>query len=311
MGGRTCSLSRLRAEPQWSPKQEIVMRRSFRTYLAAAAAAVLSLSALPSSAAATWSIIAVDTNSGLVVIASATCVTAEGLRTRGGLKSIQAIIVPGVGVAAAQAAVDRTRANQTLIYEEMQKGTSPDEILRMLSEDERFDSRQFGIVDLQGRMAGYSGPGNGYAALAVQSEVRGEGIYFAVQGNILESDRVVLNAVDAFLAEDGTVVDRVMAGMEAADLAGGDSRCSCRTDPVPETTADCRHRTAHVAYIAAATADDALGEGHSDGDYSLFIDVDDENTRPDELASPVATLRLRYDAWKADGGLQSLGLGMQ
>lgn len=273
------------------------------------AIAALFLGMSPTPASATWSIIAVDTRSGLVVIASATCVTAEGLRSRGGLKSIQAIIVPGIGVAAAQAGVDGTRANQTLIYDQMRKGTDPDVILRMLSEDERFQSRQFGFVDLQGRMAGFSGANNGYAAIAVQSEVRDEGIYFAVQGNILESRDVVLDAVSAFVDAEGTVLDRVMAGMEAADRAGGDSRCSCRTDPVPETEARCTHRTAHVAYIAAATPEDPLGEGHSDGDYSLFIDVDNENTRPSESADPVATLRMRFDAWKASGGLADLGLG--
>lgn len=281
------------------------LRRTAPFLLAAA------LTLLPSTASATWSIIAVDTRSGLVVIASATCVTAEGLRTRGGLKGIQAVIVPGVGVAAAQAGVDRTRANQTLIFEQIQAGTDPDEILRMLSVDENFQRRQFGIVDLQGRMAGFSGTGNGFAALAVQSEVRDQGIYFAVQGNILESDAVVLDAVAAFLAEDGTVVDRVMAGMEAADRAGGDSRCSCRTDPVPETESGCRHRTAHVAYVAAAKPEDPIGSGHSDGQYSLFIDVDDENTQPAESANPVETLRMRYDAWKAAGGLASLGLAME
>lgn len=274
-----------------------------------ALAVVAASTLLPAPVAATWSIIAVDTRSGLVVIASATCVTAEGLRERGGLKSIQAIIVPGIGVAAAQAGVDGTRANQTLIFEQMRGGTDPDQILRMLSADPNFQRRQFGIVDLQGRMAGFSGTGNGFAALAVQTEVRDRGIYFAIQGNILESEAVVLDAVAAFLAEDGTVVDRVMAGMEAADRAGGDSRCSCRTEGVPEVDAPCRHRTAHVAYIAAAKPDDPVGAGHSDGRYSLFIDVDNENTRPDESASPVATLRLRFDAWKRGGGLATLGLG--
>jgi len=270
----------------------------------------LALVLLPRPVEATWSIIAVDTETGLVVIASATCVTAEGLRSRGGLKSIQAVIVPGVGVAAAQAAVDRTRENQMLIYEQMQAGTDPDVILDMLSEDPSFQRRQFGIVDLQGRMAGFSGSGNGYASLAVQSEIRDEGIYFAVQGNILENHDVVLDAVDAILADEGTIVDRVMAGMEAASAAGGDARCSCRTDPVPETETGCRHRTAHVAYIAAARPEDPVGEGHSDGDYSLFLDVDDENTRPHESASPVATLRMRFDAWKSGGGLDRLGLEM-
>ena len=238
-------------------------------------------------------------------------VSAEGLRSRGGLMSIQAVVVPGMGVAAAQAGVDSSRENQMLIFRELQAGTDPDDILDMLKEDPDIQRRQFGIVDLQGRMAGFSGTGNGYAALAVQSEVRHEGIYFAIQGNILESDRVVTAAVDAFLAAEGTVTDRVMAAMEAADYNGGDARCSCRTDPVPETEMDCRHRTAHVAYIAAAKPEDMVGEGHSDGDYTLFIDVDDENTTADENPSPVATLRMRYDAWKAGGGMATLGLGMR
>lgn len=290
------------------PQENVMSRMSLRTSLFAAVAA-FAFTLFPTPAAATWSIVAVDTNTGVVVIASATCVSAEGLRTRGGLKSIQAVIVPGMGVAAAQAGVDSSRQNQMLIFREMQAGTDPDDILRMLHEDEAIQRRQFGIVDLQGRMAGFSGSGNGYASLAVQSEVRGEGIYFAVQGNILESDRVVTAAVDAFLADEGTVVDRVMAAMEAADFNGGDARCSCRTDPVPETEMDCRHRTAHVAYIAAAKPEDPIGEGHSDGEYTLFIDVDDENTLASESPSPVETLRMRYDEWKEGGGLATLGLG--
>jgi uncharacterized Ntn-hydrolase superfamily protein len=286
------------------------MRRPFvrPTLMLAMVAMVLAL--VPQPVAATWSIIAVDTRRGLVVISSATCVSAEGLRTRGGLMGIQAVIVPGIGVAAAQAGVDGTRANQTLIFDEMKKGTDPDDILEMLKEDPRIQSRQFGFVDLQGRMAGFSGENNGYASLAVQTEVRDQGIYFAIQGNILENELVVLNAVAAFLNSDGTVLDRVMAGMEAADHAGGDSRCSCRTQPVPETEARCTNRTAHVAYIAAAKPEDPDGGAHSGGEYSLFLDVDDENTQPDEDANPVKTLRMRYDAWKAGGGPAELGLGM-
>jgi len=282
------------------------MIRATRHTLAILGATVLLFIAAPLSA--TWSIIAVDTRTGLVVIASATCVSAEGLRSRGGLKGIQAVVVPGVGVAAAQAGVDGTGANQMLIFEQMRQRTDPDEIIRMLSEDPRFESRQFRIVDLHGRAAGFSGASNGYASLGLQGEVTGEGIYYAVQGNILESDMVVLQAVEAFMAAQGTVLDRVMAGMEAADHAGGDSRCSCRTQPVPETEMDCRHRTAHVAYIAAAKPEDSIGEGHSDGDYSMWIDVDDENIETTESPNPVETLRMRFDAWKESGGEAALGL---
>ena len=44
-------------------------------------------------------------------------------------------------------------------------------------------------------------------------------------GNILKSDEVVHAAVAAFSAEKGSLTDRVMAAMEAAD-SKGDSRCT-------------------------------------------------------------------------------------
>ena len=42
--------------------------------------------------------------------------------------SIQAVVVPGMGVAAAQAGVDSSRENQMLIFRELQAGTDPDEM---------------------------------------------------------------------------------------------------------------------------------------------------------------------------------------
>ena len=256
----------------------------------------------PSLLSATWSVIAVDTRSGQVIIASATCV-AQG-RFAGfpakGLMDIQAIVVPGVAVAAAQAAVDNTRENQRLIYRELKAGTPPDEIIEMLSEDPRFAGRQFGIVDLQGRCAGHSGSGNGAASLHVADSIPDQGIFFSIQGNILASDDVVHMAVAAFKGEGGTMADRVMAAMEAADAEGGDRRCTCESEPVLEVP--CDGKTSHVAYILVANPDDTEGESFNDGEYSLFIDVHDENIQAGENANPVRTLRMRYDRWKEGGG---------
>ena len=254
---------------------------------------------VPAVLSATWSVIAIDTRTGQVIIASATCV-AQG-RFAGfpaaGLMDIQAIVVPGVAVAAAQAAVDNTRANQELIYRELKAGTSPDEIIEMLSADPRFESRQFGIVDLQGRCAGHSGSGNGAASLNVADSVPDQGIFFSVQGNILASDDVVHMAVAAFKSEGGTMADRVMAAMEAADAQGGDRRCTCGSEPV--LTVPCDGKTSHVAYILVADPGNPEGVSFNDGRYSLFIDVTDENIGPGENANPVRTLRMRYDRWKA------------
>ncbi len=234
-----------------------------------------------------------------MVIASATCVAQE--RFAGfpaeGLMDIQAIVVPGLGVAAAQAGVDDTRENQNLIYREMKNGTAPEDILAMLQEDPRIERRQFGIVDLQGRCAGFSGEENGDASLSVQDSIPGSGIVFSIQGNILASDAVVHDAAAAFRHTPGTLADRVMAAMEAADRAGGDRRCTCATEPVPD--APCEFRTSFVAYLLMADREDPEGQGYNDGEYRLYLNVTDQNLRPGEDANPVRTLRMRYDAWKA------------
>ena len=262
--------------------------------------ALVFIFAFHSTAFATWSIIALDRSTGQVIIASATCVPQAGFpgRPSRDLMDIQAVIVPGVGVAACQAGVDNTRANQMLVYQELLKGTDPVEILEMLHRDERIQSRQFGIIDMQGRSIGFSGENNRFAALHVSGRV-GEDIFYQVQGNILFSERVMYDAALAFTKVHGTLADRVMAAMKAADDAGGDSRCTCEREPKP--VAACDGKTAHVAYIATANRDDTPGTSHNDGDYYAYISVTDENILPTENANPVKTLRMRYDAWKNDG----------
>src|SRR5262249_46651354 len=78
-------------------------------------------------ALATWSVIAVDKKTAQIVIASATCVPQQAFAgfPAKGLKDVQAIILPGVGIAAAQANVDRTRSLQKRIAEELNRGTDP------------------------------------------------------------------------------------------------------------------------------------------------------------------------------------------
>lgn len=250
---------------------------------------------------ATWSVLAVDAATGRVVVASATCV-AQG-RFAGfpalGLMDVQAIVVPGIGVAAAQAGVDNTRRNQWLIFRQMQAGTPPAEIIDMLRTDPSIERRQFGIVDLRGRTSGFSGSRNGAASLDVQGHVPGTAIHFSVQGNILAADSVVYNAVQALIEGGPSLADRVMAAMEAADAAGGDRRCTCESEPVlPDTP--CNGKTSHVAYILEARPPDPNGDSFNDGEYHMYISATDEDIAPDEDANPVITLRRRYEAWKND-----------
>jgi hypothetical protein len=265
--------------------------------------AVLALLALPSSAFATWSVIAVDRSTNRVVIASATCVDQNDEF----LKGVQAVVVPGKGVAACQAAVDGTHANQMLVYQELQKGTDPKAIVEVLSRDPAFQSRQFGILDLQGRRAGHSGLTNGYVSQDIQGQVPGTDIFYSIQGNILRPSQVVPNAVQAFVSTTGAITDRVMAAMEAADGSGGDSRCTCPPWPTDgsKPAVPCDGRTAHVAYILMAEKTDASGDSHNNGKYTMYITV--SQPAPDhgpnvikagENLNPVKTLRLRYDEWR-------------
>ena len=181
----------------------------------------------PSYAFATWSVIAVDRATSRVVIASATCVD----RGDQFLMSVQAVVVPGKGVAACQAAVDMTHQNQMLVFQELEKGTNPKQIIELLSKDPAFQSRQFGILDLQGRQAGHSGLTNGNVSQHLQGQVPETEIFYSIQGNILRPGEVVPNAVQAFLKNHGAITDRVMAAMEAADDSGGDSRCTPQSTP--------------------------------------------------------------------------------
>ena len=265
--------------------------------------ALLLLTALPSSAFATWSVIAVDRSTNRVVIASATCVDQNDEF----LKGVQAVVVPGKGVAACQAAVDGTHANQMLVFQELQKGTDPAKIIEMLAADPAYQSRQFGILDLQGRRAGHSGLSNGYVSQDMQGQVPGTEIFYSIQGNILRPGQVVPNAVQAFVAANGAITDRVMAAMEAADGSGGDSRCTCppwpsdgSKPPIP-----CDGRTAHVAYILMAEKGDTSGDSHNNGKYAMYLttsqpaaDHGPHDIKPDENLNPVKTLRMRYDAWR-------------
>ena len=261
------------------------------------------LLAVPSSAFATWSVIAVDRSTGRVVIASATCVDRDDQFLMG----VQAVVVPGKGVAACQAAVDSTHQNQMLVFQELQKGTDPKAIIEMLSRDPAFQTRQFGIVDLQGRNAGHSGLGNGYVSQDIQGQVPGTEIFYSIQGNILRPGQVVPNAVQAFVKISGALTDRVMAAMEAADGSGGDSRCTCPPWPTDgsKPKIPCDEKTAHVAYILMAEKTDTNGDSHNNGKYSMYVTVSQPGPdhgpnviKEGENLNPVKALRMRYDEWR-------------
>lgn len=100
----------------------------------------------------------------------------------------------------------------------------------MLSADPAFQSREFGILNMQGRFAGHSGLGNAFETLSVHGQIPDTEIFCAVQGNTIRAGAIA-KAAKAFPAGTGAITDRVMAALEAGDA--NDGRCSCPSPRPP------------------------------------------------------------------------------
>ncbi len=84
--------------------------------------------------------------------------------------------------------------------------------------DEERDVRQLGIVDAMGNSAAYTGR----ECLNFAGQMRGVG--YTVQGNILAGEAVLRAMATAYERTTGDLADRLLAALDAADAAGGDSR---------------------------------------------------------------------------------------
>jgi len=245
---------------------------------------------------ATWTVIAIDQSTGQVVIASASCVD----DIDDGMRDAIAVVLPGKAVAACQAAVDRTHQNHAVISDELQRGTDPHQIIELLSADPQFQSRQFGILDMDGRFASHTGLNNTFEAIAVPGRVPNTGIYFQVLGNTIRYGALRKGA-KAFVDASGSLTDRVMAALEAVDANGGDVRCSC---PPPQSALPCDNKHAHAAYILLANPTDEPPNAEGKGKYTMYIGVTQpgpgrtQGAKPGESLNPVKTLRMRYDQWR-------------
>jgi uncharacterized Ntn-hydrolase superfamily protein len=238
----------------------------------------------------TYSIVAVDPVTGDVGAAGASCVPISAASL--------AALVPRQGAGAIQAAF--IPKNQTKVFDLLGQGMTANEIIKLMSDD-TYDSlvseRQYGIVTLREgniQAAGFTGEGNEDWA----GDRQDSAYAVSAQGNTLESEAVVSDALAAFSATDiGSVElpDRLMRALEAASAAGGDRRCN---DPSGF------QQTAQAAFIMVARADQppfttSLGKEPSPNDPSLpwlYISVIEAKGGP----NPVLELRSRYNAWRSE-----------
>lgn len=158
---------------------------------------------------ATFSIVARDPETGELGVAVASRFFSVG--------SVVPYAKAGVGAVATQANANVTYGPRGL--ELLARGATAEETMKVLLRgDANASSRQFGIVGADGTSVSYSGP----ECIAWAGGRSGSN--YAVQGNILTGEAVVIAMEKAFLETKGTLARRMWAAMLAGDAAGGDSR---------------------------------------------------------------------------------------
>jgi len=122
-----------------------------------------------------------------------------------------------VGVVATQAWCNTSFGPRGLAL--LEQGLKADEVLNLLlSDDEKKEHRQVGIVDSYGNAASFTGS----KCFDWAGHIVGEN--YACQGNILVSQTTVLAMSHAFRETEGDLVDRLICALEAGQEAGGDKR---------------------------------------------------------------------------------------
>ena len=214
----------------------------------------------------TFSIVAVDTLTGQIGSAGASCIQGS---------IIISDIHPGLGAIHTQSYWNAS--NQDSASSLMEQGYAPQDIIDWLIENDAQNDptiRQYGIVDLLegGRSAAFTGENC--------SDFKGHkiGDTYAIQGNILLGQSILDDMEEAFLTQYGTFEEKLMASLMAANVVGADTRCTPYGTP------------SISAFIRVSDPNDY--EDH------LFLDINVDNA-PLTL-NPLDSLHVLYWDWKIE-----------
>ena len=169
----------------------------------------------------TFSIVAVDTITGEIGSAGASCVGPFG----GVGAFILSDVIEGMGAIHTQAFW--VSENQQYAHSLMLIGLSPQQIIDSLVANDAENNptiRQYGIVDLTRN--GESISFTGVNCWDYKGHVTGSG--YAIQGNILLGELIIDTMQTIFLETEGPLADRLMKTLEAAKIIGADTRCAPR-----------------------------------------------------------------------------------
>jgi uncharacterized Ntn-hydrolase superfamily protein len=124
---------------------------------------------------------------------------------------------PHVGAIATQAYANPRYGPEGLSL--LREGLSAEEVVqRLTAADEGRDQRQLGVVDREGRSASFTGDE------CLEWAGGRTGPCYAAQGNILVSAATVDAIAETFESSKGTLAERLLDCLDAAQAAGGDRR---------------------------------------------------------------------------------------
>lgn len=214
----------------------------------------------------TFSIVAVDTVTGEIGSAGASCVG-------GGVGAfILSDVIEGIGAIHTQASY--LSSNQQTAHTRMVLGDSPQQIIDyMVAHDAQNNPtiRQYGVVDLRRR--GESAAYTGVNCLDYKNHATGPG--YSVQGNILLGQIIIDTIRNTFLRTRGPLADRMMTALEAAKIIGADTRCASRnTSSQSSFIKVVRIGDGATPYLQQVVGNSAVG------------------------VDPIGTLRTLFDRWK-------------
>jgi hypothetical protein len=260
-------------------------------------------------AEATWSIVIVNTRTGEVGIAVASCTPQFDLHV--GVP----VIVVGHGSAVWQANGDATFKGRPAAWSTLMAGGSAQEAIDLwLANDPFSNGKQAAVASLDGDAVPHTTPSTGAWSGHV-SGVVGDYIY-AVQGNVLTGQAVVDATAAALESTAGDMGQRLIAAMEAGTTFGGDGRCSCSSSAptscgAPPPDFDVASKSGFIIVARMGDLDGICDQtvGCGNGDYWLDLNYVGPFFSPDA----VGQLRLLYDDWRGDmagrpDGLKSTAL---
>jgi uncharacterized Ntn-hydrolase superfamily protein len=158
---------------------------------------------------ATYSIAACDLDAGQWGVATQSKFLAVG--------SVVPWAEPHVGAIATQAYANPRYGSEGLSL--LREGLSAEEVVgRLTAADEGRDQRQLGVVDREGRSASFTG------TECLEWAGGRTGPCYAAQGNILVSAATVDAIAETFESSKGSLAERLLDCLDAAQAAGGDRR---------------------------------------------------------------------------------------